>query len=128
MVEIENKGKTILLIEDDPLLVKMYNTKFQKEGYGVIFAEDGEDGLKKALAGGYQILLLDVMMPKLSGFDLLTRLRQDPVGKEIPVIMLTNLTQEEEMNKAKALGVKEYLIKSNLTPSQVVEKVRKYIG
>ena len=118
----------ILLVEDDPLLVKMYKAKFTNEGYGVIGALDGEAGLNLALKGGIDIIILDVMMPKLSGIDLLARLRQDDRGKDIPVLMLTNLTQEEEAKKALSLGAKEYLIKANLTPSQVVEKVRKYIG
>lgn len=120
--------RTILLVEDDPLLVKMYSTKFTKEGFNIIFAEDGEEGLKLALSQKIDFLLLDVMMPKLSGIDLLTKLRQDPKGKDIPVLVFSNLTQQEEAQKALGLGAKEYLIKANFTPSQLVEKVKKYLG
>lgn len=119
--------KMILLVEDDPLLVKMYSTKLIKEGYGVISAEDGECGLNLALSQKIDLILLDVMMPKLSGIDLLIKLRQDPKGKDIPVIVISNLTQEEEAQKALSLGAKEYLIKANLTPSQIIEKIRKYL-
>lgn len=123
----QNK-KTILLVEDDPLLVKMYSTKFTKEGYNVVSAEDGEKGLQMALNQKVDLILLDVMMPKLSGIDLLTRLRQDPKGKEVLVIVFSNLTQVDEAQKALALGAKEYLIKANLTPSQLVAKIKQYIG
>jgi len=126
--DVKTVQKKILLVEDDPLLVKMYTAKFTKEGFQVISAQDGEAGLNLALKGDVNIIILDVMMPKLSGIDLLTKLRQDPRGKDIPVLMLTNLTQEEEAQKALSLGAKEYLIKANLTPSQVVERVKKYIG
>ena len=124
----QKRRKKILLVEDDPLLVKMYTAKFEKEGFDVIFAEDGEDGLKKALSENADILLLDVMMPKLSGIDMLSKLRADPKGKSIPVIVFSNLSQEEEAKKALELGAKEYLIKANLTPSQVLEKIKKYLN
>lgn len=124
---INASKKTILMVEDDPLLVKMYTAKFTKEGFNIIKAQDGEEGLKLALSQKYDLLLLDVMMPKLSGLDLLTRLRQDPKGKNITVLVFSNLTQTEETQKAMSLGAKEYLIKANLTPSELVNKVRKYL-
>ena len=120
--------KTILLVEDDPLLVKMYTTKFKVEGYNLISARDGEEGLKLALQGNADLIMLDIMMPKLSGIDLLTKLKQAPKEKHIPILILSNLTQEEEVQKALSLGASEYIVKANLTPAQVVAKVKKYIG
>lgn len=125
---MEEKKPVILLVEDDPLLVKMYVTKFSMEGYQIETAGDGEAGLKKAIELKPDFLILDVMMPKMSGTDMLTKLRQTPEGKDTPVLVLTNLTQQEEAVKLQALGVKEYLVKAMLTPAEVVEKVRKYLG
>ena len=119
--------KTILLIEDDPLLVKMYQTKFENEGYQVLVATDGEEGLKAVIEGKADLIILDLMMPKISGIELLTRLQSGKAAKVMPVLVLTNLTQEEEKSKLMALGVKEYLIKANYTPTQVVDIIRKYI-
>lgn len=123
----QDKKPTVLLIEDDLLLVKMYQTKFTLEGFNCLVANDGEEGLKLALENGVDFIILDIMLPKLSGLDVLEKLQQDPKGKEIPVVVLTNLTQQEEAQKALALGAKEYLIKANLTPKDVVEKVRQYL-
>lgn len=117
----------ILIVEDDPLLTKMYTTKFITEGFEVNSAADGEEGLAKATAVTPDFIILDVMMPKLSGIDMLSRLRATEAGKNIPVIVLSNLSQEEEAKKALALGAKEYLIKANFTPSEVVTKVRMYL-
>ncbi|OGM75477.1 hypothetical protein A2382_00370 [Candidatus Woesebacteria bacterium RIFOXYB1_FULL_38_16] len=119
--------KSILIIEDDPMLQKMYKTKFESEGFLVWTASDGETGLNMALAQRPSIVLLDIMMPKLSGMDMLIKLRADLTGKTIPVVMLTNLSQQEEVDLAMQLGVKEYLVKANNTPGEVVEKVKKHI-
>lgn len=118
---------TVLLIEDDSLLVKMYETKFVSEGFEVLTAIDGQAGLALTKAKLPKVIVLDMMMPKLSGLDFLTQLSQDPNGKKIPVIVLTNLSKEEEAKKALALGAKEYLIKASLTPGQIVEKVKQYL-
>jgi DNA-binding response OmpR family regulator len=120
--------KTVLLIEDDPFLVKMYKEKFEVEGFNTLIAEDGLEGLRLATTQNIDIIILDILIPKLSGIDLLTRLRKDPKGVSIPVLVLTNLTQKEDEVKTASMGVKEYLVKSDYTPSQVVEKVRMYLG
>lgn len=118
----------ILLAEDDSLLANMYKTKFIKEGFQVLTAEDGEIALKIALEQRVDLIILDIMMPKLSGIDMLKKLRQDPKGAKIPVVVLSNLAQQKEAQEAIQLGVKEFLIKANLTPSQVVIKVKQYLG
>jgi len=122
------KKPLILLIEDDSLLIKMYQAKFIAEGFEVIIASEGESGLKMALENPVSFIILDVMMPKLSGLEVLEKLRQDPKGKIIPVVVLSNLDQEEKSKKAVQLGAKEFLVKANFTPAQIVEKVRKYLG
>ncbi|EKD62577.1 MAG: Response regulator receiver protein [uncultured bacterium] len=117
----------VLIVEDDPLLAKMYKTKFVSEGFDVTTAEDGEVGLKSALEARPDFMILDIMMPRLSGIELLKKLRQSTGGVDIPVIVLSNLSEKKEMEEAKNLGVKEFLIKSNLTPKDIVEKVRGYL-
>lgn len=116
-----------MVVEDDPLLIKMYKTKMASEGFRVLTAQDGEEGLKKALAHKPDGIILDVMMPKLSGIDMLDRLRKDLHGKNIPVVIISNLSQESESNKAKELGAKEYLVKTNYTPKEVIEHLKQYI-
>ena len=124
----QNGGKTILIVEDDPVLSKMYSAKFESEGFKVLSAEDGETGLVAATAGGVDFIILDFMMPKMSGTDLLVKLRADAKGKSIPVIVLTNLSEASEKEKASKYGVKEYVIKANTTPSELTSKVLKYLG
>lgn len=121
------KGPVILLIEDDSLLSRMYKAKFNMEGFQVIVADDGEKGLKIATEQKVDFVILDIMMPKISGLDLLATLREHPQGKNLAVIVLTNLAQEEKTQKAMSLGAKEFLIKANVTPGQVVNKVKQYL-
>lgn len=118
----------ILLVEDDPVLSKMYTEKFKFEGFNVLSAGNGEDGLKTALSEKVDLILLDLMLPRLSGNELLAKLREDEKGKNITVIALTNLAEPEEKDRAMQLGVKEYLIKAMQTPEEVVNKVKSYLG
>lgn len=121
-------SKTILLVEDDTFLVNMYTSKFENDGYNVLTANDGEKGLELALKNKVDIIILDLMLPKLSGVEVLTRLRKDEKGKDVPVIVLSNLSKEDESEDLFKLGVKDYLLKANLTPSQLVEKIQEYLG
>jgi len=118
----------ILLIEDDPILSKMYSEKFSNEGFKVLIASDGAIGLEMALKEDIDIILLDIMLPRISGTDLLVKLRNEPKGKNIPVIALTNLADPKEKETAMKLGTKEYLIKAMQNPGQVVEKVKQYLA
>lgn len=122
-----NQGKKVLLVEDDPLILKMYQAKFQNEGYSVTIAEDGVHALKMVTESTPDIILLDIMMPQMSGIDFLKKIRATEDGKNIPVLVLTNLSEKEEEQEASALGVKEYLLKASLTPAEIAEKVKKYI-
>jgi DNA-binding response OmpR family regulator len=123
----QQSTKVILLVEDDPILARMYKEKFKNEGFSVLIAADGETGLKMSLEENINLILLDIMLPRLSGTDLLMRLREHPKGKNIPVVALTNLAEENEKQKVLQLGVKEYLVKAMQTPEKVVEIVKKYL-
>ncbi|MCD4762252.1 response regulator [bacterium] len=117
----------ILLIEDDPFLLSMYSTKFELEGFRIITAEDGEKGLRLALTVDPSIILLDILLPKMNGFDVLEKLKADDKGKDIPVILLTNLNQKDEIERAMSMGADDYLIKAHFLPSEVVEKIMKIL-
>lgn len=122
------KNPKILIVEDDPLLIRMYQTKFNLEGFEVFIASDGEEGLSIIKENTPDFVILDMMMPKLSGMDLLELMHGDPVMSKVNVIMLSNMNKQEEMDKAKSLGVKEFLLKANFTPSEIAAKVKEYLG
>ena len=124
----EQKLPTILIIEDDPILSKMYTEKFTTEGFNVITALDGESGLDMAVSNKIDIILLDVMLPRVSGIDLLKKLRDHETGKNTLVVVLTNLADPEEKKRALDLGVKDYLVKAMQNPAQVVDKIKERIG
>ena len=118
----------VLLVEDDSLMVKMYDLKFTHDGFSVAVALDGEEGLQKARAENPDIIVLDIMLPKMSGTEVLEKLKEDPTTRDKPVIILTNLNvTEEDVAKCKDLGAKEILMKTDVTPQEVVDKIRQYL-
>lgn len=123
----QTKTIKILLVEDDPFLLSMYATKFELEKFQVISAEDGEIGLHLVKKTKPDIILLDILMPKMNGFEVLERLKKDPETRKIPVILLTNLNQKDEIERGMSLGADDYLIKAHFMPSEVVEKIKKVI-
>jgi DNA-binding response OmpR family regulator len=125
-----NKGDKIkiLLIEDDPFLSSMYSAKFEMENFSVSAAEDGEKGLKAASSFKPDIILLDILMPKMNGFEVLEKLKADKETDAIPVILLTNLNQRDEIERGMSLGADDYLIKAHFMPSEVVDKIKKIIN
>lgn len=114
----------ILVIEDDALLSRMYQTIFVTNNYEVDVAVDGEEGLVKARKGRPTLILLDIMMPKLNGMEVLERLKSDPELRDIPVVILTNLAGNNDVQTALKLGAVRYIIKSENRPKQVEEIVR----
>ncbi len=117
----------ILLVEDDSLFVKMYQKKFAHEGMELDAAYDGEEGFEKAKKTKPSLIILDLMLPKMSGSEVLAKIKADSELKETPVIILTNLsTTADEVNKTIELGVNETFLKTNVTPDQIVEAVKKY--
>lgn len=120
--------KTILLVEDDPTLSDLYEEFLSSEGFKVLKARDFEQGLNLALQGDVALILLDIMLAaNTSGLDLLKNLRENDKGKNIPVVMLTNIAKDKERDLALKLGAKEYLVKAAQSPKEVVEIVKKYI-
>jgi len=122
-----NKKIKILLVEDDLFLLNMYATKFELENFEVIIAEDGEKGYKMAGKEMPDIILLDIMLPKINGFEVLERLKIEDRTRNIPVLLLTNLGQKDDIEKAVSLGAVDYLIKAHFMPSEVVSKIKKIL-
>ena len=118
------KQLKILLVEDDNFLLNMYADKFRADGFEVFIADNGATGLKLAKEKAPDLILLDVLLPKMSGFEVLQELNKDPRAKNIPVILLTNLSQKEEVTKGLELGAKDFLIKAHFMPQEVVAKVK----
>lgn len=116
--------KKLLLVEDDVFVRDIYNVKFTQEGFEVILAENGRQAMEKLEAGEKpDVILLDMIMPYMDGMEVLKRLKANDVWKEIPVIMLTNISEKEKVDEGLEYGVSEYLIKSHFTPSEVVSKI-----
>jgi|SRR6185369_14274180 len=118
----------LLIVEDDPLMSRMYQKIFTFEGYEVEMAGDGQEGLDKARAIKPTLMLLDVMMPKLNGLQVLEKLKADPETKSIPVIMLTNLAGEQDAEAALAKGAIKYIIKSEYEPKEVADMVKEVLA
>lgn len=118
------KGTKVLLVEDDKMILDMYTLKFFQEGYKVVQAENGKDGIDVAKKEKPDVILLDIILPQMDGFAVLKKLKSDGVTKTIPVVLLTNLGQDGDVKKGLELGAIDYLIKANYTPTQVVEKVK----
>jgi DNA-binding response OmpR family regulator len=120
--------KTIFLVEDDLFLSDMYRTKFELSGYEMPHAEDGDVALRKIKEAKPDVVLLDIVLPKKSGFDVLKELKQDPEVSKIPVILLTNLSQKDDVDRGYSLGAVDYVIKAHFTPAEVVAKVEKVLS
>ena len=121
-------GKKILLVEDDEGLATVYQTRLEAEGFTVRRVPNGEDALASAIEFKPDLILLDAMMPKVSGFDVLDILRNTPETTNMRIIMLTALSQESDLQRAKALGVDEYLVKSQVVIADVVERIKHHLG
>lgn len=117
----------ILLIEDDSLIVKIYSTRLKADGFEVISADNGEDGITLAEREKPDFVLLDVMMPKMDGFKVLETLRAQDDLKNKPIIVYSNLAQESEMQKALQMGATEFIVKANISPTELVSKIKSYV-
>lgn len=122
------KTSAILIIEDDSFISDMYKIKFESEGFGVKVATDGIQGLEIAQRWQPDLVLLDVVMPKMDGFTVLQNFKEKPEVRDIPVIMLTNLGQKDSVSKGLKLGAADYIIKAHFTPLEVVEKVKEFLN
>ncbi len=117
----------ILIVEDDAYLADVYGTKFEKEGFEVKIAEDGETGIQMTFDWSPDIVLLDIMLPKMDGLDVLRELKASKDTKNIPIVMWTNKSDSVEAKHAKEMGAVDYLVKVYNMPSEVVNKVKGYL-
>jgi len=117
--------KKILFVEDEPALQKILGEASSKKGYQVIPALDGEIGLRLVKVKKPDLILLDLLLPKIDGFEVLKKVKEDPETREIPVIVLTNLEGIEDVDKALERGATTYLVKENYNLEEVVEKIKK---
>ena len=120
-------SKKILIIEDDKFLAKMLSRMLESNNFDIALASSGKEGLKKAASEKPELILLDIMLPDVDGFEVLGSLRKAEATKTIPVVILSNLGQPEDMAQGRNLGVQDYLVKSDLSLDEVVNKVRKYL-
>ncbi|MDQ3098463.1 MAG: response regulator [bacterium] len=119
----------ILLVEDDQFLRDMYNELLSDEGFEVTACADGEEGYNKAMEGGFNLILLDIMLPKMDGLQILKNLQEkDLLSKNGPVVMLTNLGQDNIVKEGFDYGASGYLIKSAMTPDQVLHEVHTFLN
>ena len=121
-------AKILLIIEDDPLMVRMYQKIFTLEKFEVETATNGEEGLEKVKKVKPILILLDIMMPKMNGLQVLDKLKADPETKKIPVVVLTNLAGEKDAETAMMKGAVKYIVKSDYEPKQVVNMVKEIIA
>jgi DNA-binding response OmpR family regulator len=124
----EDEVLTVLLVEDDRGILEMYELKLTLDGYRVVTAADGDEGIALARAAKPDIIFLDVRLPKKDGFEVLTQLRADPTTADIPVIILSNYGDDELVDRGLRLGAKEYLLKMNVTPAHIAHGIDEWLG
>ncbi len=117
----------ILIVEDDPLILRMYQSVFKFEHHEVAVARNGEEGLERIKADKPTLILLDIMMPKMTGIDVLRVIKSNPETKNIPVIVLTNLSGDQDVQLALELGAVKFIVKSEFKPKQVVAAVEEIL-
>jgi len=120
--------KNILLIEDDPFLIDIYTTKLKESDFLVEVASQGEEAIRKVKEKPFDLVLLDIVLPKLDGWEILRQIKAESKLKDLKVIILSNLSQKEEVEKGMNLGADKYLIKAHYTPSEVAEEIKKVLG
>jgi two-component system response regulator RpaA len=123
-VRYDESMTKIAIIEDDPTINQMYRMKFEAAGFDVQLASDGVRGVALVEAFRPDLILLDMQMPEKDGYHTLKDIRAENWGKDIPVIILTNMGEEESPKELRALGIESYIVKADLTPSQVIERVK----
>ena len=119
--------KHILLVEDDPFLIDIYNTKLEEAGFSVQTASDGDDVIEKLKEQKPDLLILDIVLPHIDGWEVLSKIKSTPEMEDLKVIILSNLGQKEEVEKGLELGATKYLIKAHHTPREVVEEIKKLL-
>ncbi|MCU0653290.1 MAG: response regulator [Candidatus Pacebacteria bacterium] len=123
-----SEKKRILIVDDEAVLVDLMRTKLTQHGFDIVVAHDGEEGLQKALEARPDLILMDIVMPRMDGITVVKKLRQDPWGKTVPVIILTNLNTAETVENSIASGVYDYLVKIDYTLDDLVGIISKRLG
>jgi len=119
---------SILIVEDDQMLVEIYQKKFSSDGYQVETANSGAEAIKKITKNKPDLVLLDLVMPEEDGFEVLRKVKQNPLTKDVRIIVFSNLSQEEDKEEAAALGAEGFITKSDFTPQEIVEKVHEILN
>ena len=125
---MDQQKKKLLLVEDDVALATVYRSRLELEGFEIEEVHNGEEALSAAISFKPDLILLDAMMPKISGFDVLDILRNTPETTNIRVIMLTALSQPKDKERAQSLGVDDYLVKSQVVIGDVVDRIKHHLG
>jgi len=118
--------KTVLLVEDEPLLAKLLKQRLEKEGFKVLLARDGEEAITNLKTEKPNLILLDIILPKMSGFEIMERIKNDPALHKAPIIVISNLGQETDVSKGADLGAVGYFVKANLSIGELVGQVKKF--
>ena len=116
------------MIEDDVFLIKLYRDQLTREGFEFITATTGVEGVNKVIAEHPDLILLDLILPRKNGFDVLRDIKSNPATKHIPVLILSNLAQEQDIQEGLALGADDYLIKTEMRLSDIIEKIKSTIN
>ena len=119
---------TVLIVDDDAFLLDMYALKFKESGFQVEIAKDGEEAYAKIKSANPRAILLDIVMPKIDGFDVLRKIKQDNTAPNAVILILTNLGQKEDVERGLKLGADDYIVKAHFTPSEVVAKVKSLLA
>lgn len=124
MVGSNQTQKRIVIVEDDKFLRDLISQKLSREGFWVHAAENGEDGEKFIYEDNPDVILLDIILPGMDGFEVLERIKKNEKVKNIPVLVLSNLSQKNDIDRAKELGAEDFMVKSNFTPGEISKKIK----
>jgi len=116
--------KNILLVEDDKFIIDIYTRKLKKAGFSVEIARDGEEALRKVKSIKPDLLILDIVLPNIDGWEIIKRIKKDKKLKDLKIVALTNLQRGEDIERGKSLGITGYFVKAHYTPSQIVEEIK----
>jgi len=120
-------GKKILIVDDDDFLLDLYAIKFKEAGFLVDIAKNGEEAIERVKQSSPDIMLLDVVMPKMDGFEVLRIMKEQNIVPHTHIVLLSNLGQKEDIDRGLKLGARDYIIKAQFTPSEVVAKVKSFL-
>lgn len=129
-MDLKEKRHKILIIDDDMFLLEMYSLKFDEAGFDLEIAKSGEEAIEKLSSKEYipDVILLDVLMPTLNGFEFLKKIKENHIAPKTKIIILSNLSQKEEIEQGMSLGADDYIVKAHHTPTEVMEKVKQLIS